>query len=193
MFKSKLKLFAYLLCTIVVLAFFFKMSSSDPLMRVCNTSEYKRVVEDTCSSIYKRTKHTYLHFKSHLHHHSHHHRMEKHRRRHYFSKKQGNSKSHSNHLGGHPGGHLSEHLNSHLRSHHLYGHTLHDHHLNLDRHSIERDARPKRKLIESSLPLLKMSFKLSFLLSGQIGLSDLPERCCQVGCPHSVYAAHCDL
>ena len=146
MYKSKLKLFAYLLCTIVVLAFFIKMSSSDPLMRVCNTSEYKRVVEDTCSSIYKRTKHTYLHFKSHLHHHSHHHRMEKHRRRHYFSKKQGNSKSHSNHLGGH----TSEHLNSHLRSHHLHGH-----HLNLHRHFIERDARPKRKLIESSLFPLK--------------------------------------
>ena len=37
-----------------VVFFMVQLCSGNVLIRVCNTSQYKRVVEDTCSSVYKR-------------------------------------------------------------------------------------------------------------------------------------------
>lgn len=59
-----------------------EFSHSDPLITVCDSSQYKRVVEDTCSSVYKRMKHPHHHFESIRHHDDH---IEKHRHRHYHS------------------------------------------------------------------------------------------------------------
>ena len=38
--------------------------SADPLIKVCDSSQYKRVVEDTCSSVYKRGRHSKIIFNS---------------------------------------------------------------------------------------------------------------------------------
>ena len=37
---------------------------ADPLIKVCDSSQYKRVVEDTCSSVYKRGRHSKIVFNS---------------------------------------------------------------------------------------------------------------------------------
>lgn len=37
---------------------------ADPLIKVCDSSQYKRVVEDTCSSVYKRGRHSKIIFNS---------------------------------------------------------------------------------------------------------------------------------
>lgn len=72
----------------LIIAPFISFSSGDPLITVCTSSQYKRVVEDTCASVYKRTKHPNSH-----HHWKH---IEKHRSRHYYSKTKGIIKSNLN-------------------------------------------------------------------------------------------------
>lgn len=49
---------------LVILIFIVGPLIADPLIRVCDSSQYKRVVEDTCSSVYKRGKHSKIIFNS---------------------------------------------------------------------------------------------------------------------------------
>lgn len=127
------------LTSVIFISFLICSSSAGILIRVCNTSQYKRVVEDTCSSVYKRGKGSAIIFNS-------------------------------------------------------YGTYAH------------RRYRRKRKF-SKLLPLslrsktstwilfLKVLYLTSVLFPGSpnYGFSDLPTHCCAIGCPHSVYADHCNL
>jgi len=104
------------------MVFLARLSNQEPLIQVCSTSEYKRVVEDTCSSVYKRDpKHSRLHF-------------------------------------------------------HTYTYPRH-------REYDEEAVRYRRRSMIIRL--------LRRRRSENYGFSDLPEHCCAIGCPHSVYAEHC--
>ena len=192
----RMQLVIYSLSLLTILAFIAHFASADPLITVCNTSQYKRVVEDTCSSIYKRTKHPISHFKTHhiLH-------LEKHRSRHYFSKKSGStstsstsSSSSSKHS--HPHEHRPSGLLAHFQPiftgrHRHHGHL---HHLQPRPHhpSARHHTRPRRKSQLSS-PLPPRNLFAHLFPPGAAGFSDLPSHCCEVGCPHSLYVTHCDL
>lgn len=82
-FHSPAQEFVILTLSILTVISHFGLSLADPLITVCDSSQYKRVVEDTCSSVYKRMKHPHHHFESMRHHDDH---IEKHRHRHYHFK-----------------------------------------------------------------------------------------------------------
>lgn len=44
-----------LIITVTLIVLLPVTTRSEPLIRVCSSSEYKRIVEDTCSSVYKRS------------------------------------------------------------------------------------------------------------------------------------------
>lgn len=56
----------HLFVFLVLLSLFLLTLSddSDGMVRVCSSSEYKRVVEDTCASVYKRGRHSTIIFNS---------------------------------------------------------------------------------------------------------------------------------
>lgn len=49
---------------LVILVILVEPLFADPLIKVCDSSQYKRVVEDTCSSVYKRGRHSKIIFNS---------------------------------------------------------------------------------------------------------------------------------
>ena len=172
----------------------FGLSLADPLITVCDSSQYKRVVEDTCSSVYKRMKHPHHHFESMRHHDDF---MEKHRHRHHFK--------HRHHA--HSGDSTSTeatvqhtspvHYDFRLRaswSRHRRLHRMQMRRLRPLRSPYSEDLKTRR---ESSLPSDIDEYHDPFAPFIPAGSSysfhDLPSHCCEIGCPHSLFVAHCDL
>lgn len=102
----------FILILVIFILLLPPFAKSEPLIRVCSSSQYKRIVEDTCSSVYKRSGHLQP---------------------------------------------LDKFTSSDLVA------------IALDKRSIED---------ESSVNKLE---------------KDISVKCCVIGCPYSLYAAHCEL
>lgn len=59
---KKWQVIVFIICITVLMHVSLMMA--DPLIKVCDSGQYKRIVEDTCSSVYKRGRHSKIVFNS---------------------------------------------------------------------------------------------------------------------------------